>query len=166
MKEKFYIFLDIDGVLFDLKYIEKVGYDKFDISRDFDPKSIFALNYLIAELRKNYDVELVISSSWRANMKKTLEALINNGVVLDYLNVSRTDISSSYCYRGKEIINFLKDKKNKENYVIIDDEMFDFEECFSLDRIIKTDINISDLNEEMVDKFLNNERMFKENKKR
>lgn len=157
MKETFYIFLDIDGVLYDWKYIKSLAPEYHGgIIKKFDPESIEALNYLIEKLEKDYCVELVISSSWRINMKVTLETLVSNGADIKNINVSKIGDLYNPHYRGREILKYLENKRNKENYVIIDDEMFDFKECFSLDRIVKTDLFADDLKKDMIDIFLQN----------
>lgn len=157
MKEKFYIFLDIDGVLYDWKYIKSLSPDHHGgIIQDFDPESIAALNYLIDVLKNNYEVELVISSSWRSNMRFTLEILISQGLKAENINISRIGNFYVPSYRGREIIKYLEDKENKGNYVIIDDENFDFKDHFEQNRIVKTNIFISDLKKCMIDEFLKN----------
>lgn len=157
MKEKFYVFLDIDGVLYDWKYIKSLSPEHHGgIIQDFDPESIAALNYLIDVTKKNYEVELVISSSWRSNMDFTLKTLIRHGLQIKDINVSRIGNFYYPCYRGKEIVKYLEDKDNKENYIIIDDETFDYKEFFEKNRIIKTDIFVSDLKKNMIDEFLKN----------
>ena len=166
MKKKFYVFLDIDGVLYDWNYIKSLGPEHWGgVIVDFDPKSIEALNYLIAQLKKEYDVELVISSTWRSNMERTMQILINHGLKTEDLFISRTRNSTNPRYRGREIMDYLENKRDKENYVIIDDETFDFKEYFHDTRIIKTDIFISGLKREMVDIFLKNNNLI-DNKKR
>ena len=166
MKKKFYVFLDIDGVLYDWNYIKSLGPEHWGgVIVDFDPKSIEALNYLIAQLKKEYDVELVISSTWRSNMERTIQILINHGLKTEDLFISRTRNSTNPRYRGREIMDYLENKRDKENYVIIDDETFDFKEYFHDTRIIKTDIFISGLKREMVDIFLKNNNLI-DNKKR
>ena len=166
MKKKFYVFLDIDGVLYDWNYIKSLGPEHWGgVIVDFDPKSIEALNYLIAQLKKEYDVELVISSTWRSNMERTMQILINHGLKTEDLFISRTRNSTNPRYRGREIMDYLENKRDKENYVIIDDETFDFKEYFHDTRIIKTDIFISGLKREMVDIFLKNNNII-DNKKR
>ena len=63
--EKFYIFLDIDGVLYDWVFIKnEINQGRIKMGgliRHFNPQSIYALNYLIDGLNKLYDVNLVIS---------------------------------------------------------------------------------------------------------
>lgn len=160
MKE-FYIFLDIDGVLWDWPYLKK-GMNEGRIKRggiieDLKPESIEALNYLIEKLSIKYDVKLVISSSWRFNMERTLEIIKKAG--LNYNKpIDRTIIN--FQNRGIQIKEYLKDKVNYD-YVIIDDEDFDFNEHFQKEKIIKTDVMKGALSIKLVDNFLNNNNIIK-----
>lgn len=160
MKE-FYIFLDIDGVLWDWPYLKK-GINEGRIKRggiieDLKPESIEALNYLIEKLSIKYDVKLVISSSWRFNMERTLEIIKKAG--LNYNKpIDRTIIN--FQSRGIQIKEYLKDKVNYD-YVIIDDEDFDFNEHFQKEKIIKTDVMKGALSIKLVDNFLNNNNIIK-----
>lgn len=160
MKE-FYIFLDIDGVLWDWPYLKK-GINEGRIKRggiieDLKPESIEALNYLIEKLSIKYDVKLIISSSWRFNMERTLEIIKKAG--LNYNKpIDRTIIN--FQSRGIQIKEYLKDKVNYD-YVIIDDEEFDFNEHFQKEKIIKTDVMKGALSIKLVDNFLNNNNIIK-----
>ena len=160
MKE-FYIFLDIDGVLWDWPYLKK-GMNEGRIKRggiieDLKPESIEALNYLIEKLSIKYDVKLIISSSWRFNMERTLEIIKKAG--LNYNKpIDRTIIN--FQRRGIQIKEYLKDKVNYD-YVIIDDEDFDFNEHFQKEKIIKTDVMKGALSIKLVDNFLNNNNIIK-----
>lgn len=92
---------------------------------------------LIDELCKNYNVRLVISSTWRANMEFTIKTLKDNGLIYDG-KYDSTPISDP-AKRGEQILEYLKNKTNY-NFVIIDDEWFDFKQYFSEDKIIKTEM--------------------------
>ena len=75
--KNYYIFLDIDGVLWDWEYIKYITINQtkhHKIIQDFNPKSINTLNHLINTMRKQkYNVTLVISSTWRNNMHFTIK---------------------------------------------------------------------------------------------
>ena len=73
MKEKFYVFTDIDGTLYDINYIhtkgiarlkEKYGENfssqiKIPLDYEFiDPKCVKALNYLLEKLEEKYDAKI------------------------------------------------------------------------------------------------------------
>ncbi len=153
--KKFYIFLDIDGVMYDYDYIiaeiESGRMERGGFIRKFKPESVQALNLLIEELEKYYDVRLVISSTWRANMPFIAKILKNNG--LEYnKEMERTPIYDP-SKRGEQILDYLQDKENFD-FVIIDDEMFDFKKFFKQDKIIKCEMFHSSLNIGMVNDFL------------
>ena len=156
MKKQFYIFLDIDGVLWSAPYIIREidrGNIKRGLIKDLEPKCVDALNYFIKCLDKVYDVRLVISSSWRYHMESTIKTLKKYG--LEYSKeIDRTIISKDTSKRGLEIKEYLSNKDNYE-FVIIDDEMFDYNKEFNIDNIIKTDLYKDALTLELVKNHLN-----------
>lgn len=158
--KKFYLFLDIDGVLWDWPYLKKEidegRIQRGGIIRNLKPESIDSLNYLIDKLSSCYDVELVISSSWRYDMKETLKILKNAGLKYDKA-VDRTVIN--FERRGLQIKEYLKDKTNYD-FVIIDDEMHDFEDVFEKGNIIKTDVMEGALSKDIVNKYLKKKDLF------
>ena len=155
--KNFYIFLDIDGVLYDWGYIiaetDAGRREKGGLIDKFKPESIYALNLLINELQKDYNVGLVISSSWRSNLPFTIQTLKDNGLIYNK-KIERTPIYNP-SKRGEQILDYLADKTNYD-FVIIDDEMFDFEKFFEKDKIIKCEAFNSALSVKMVDDFLKN----------
>ena len=163
-KENFYLFLDIDGVLWDWKWrigLIKQGMLKRGGSiRDFNPESVIALNRLTDYLDKRYNLNMVISSTWRCNRKFTDSVLRKNGVkILGELEY--TPITNTPSHRGDEILLYLQNKVNADNVLIIDDEYFDFPKYFKKCEMIKTDIYTQSLCNDMVDKWiiLNNKKL-------
>ncbi|MBE5738231.1 MAG: hypothetical protein E7354_00645 [Clostridiales bacterium] len=142
-KEDFYLFLDIDGVMWDWPWrIEEIKHGRIKKGgsiRHFNPESVEALNALMAYLNEDYNCNLVISSTWRRFMDLTLTTLDNNNVVLPQ-NVERTPFSKNPKQRGREILSYLTDMPSSDNILIIDDGMHDFAEHFSPSQIIKTNI--------------------------
>ena len=118
----FYIFLDIDGVLYDWDYIiaeTNAGLRKRgEFIKKFKPESMQAINMLIEELNKDYEVGLVISSTWRSNMPFTIQTLQDNGLEYDK-PIERTPIYDP-AKRGEQILDYLADKKDYD-FVIIDE---------------------------------------------
>lgn len=154
MKENFYIFLDIDGVLYDWDYMKKNNIRNFGTISTFSPESVDALNYLMEKLNTCYNTELVISSTWRRDMLKTVKTLKDNGVKMNLRKVFATPNFNESKTRGEEILSYLSKKPDNQNYVIIDDETCDIEPHFNKDRIIKTNIFSGGLNKEMVENFI------------
>lgn len=153
--KQFYIFLDIDGVLWDWQWrIKQIKNGKIlrgtNITQ-FNPESVYALNTLISELNKTYACSLVVSSTWRTFMDITKQTLIKNNVKLPK-EVLRTNVPISQ-NRGVEILNFLNAHQT-DNYIIIDDETKDIEKYFPQEKIIKTNIKNKSLRLSQVKKML------------
>lgn len=117
----------------------------------FKSESIKALNLLIEELEKFYSVSLVISSTWRADMLFTIETLKNNGLKFNK-DIEKTPIYDP-AKRGEQILDYLSDKRDFD-FVIIDDEMFDFNKYFRSENIIKCEMFHSAYGIEMVENYL------------
>ena len=111
MKQNFYVFLDIDGVLNDWKYLQyyfdKNPDEKGGTITRFNPTSIFALNYLIEKLEQDYNVTLVISSTWRSNMVETVKILKEQNLKYDK-QIENIGFNYKQNYRGKEILKYLE----------------------------------------------------------
>ena len=156
--KNFYIFLDIDGVLYDWDYIIKEvnsgRMKRGGLITKFKPESMRALNYLINKLSEYYNVRLVISSTWRSDLPFAIKVLKDNGLNYDK-KIDCTPISDP-SKRGEQILEYLKYKQNYK-FVILDDEMFDFKNHFNINNIIKTEMFHSALSMKEVCNFLNNE---------
>jgi hypothetical protein len=164
MRENFYIFLDIDGVLWDwpdrINQIEAGNIEKGGLIEDFKPESVSACNVLIHSLGAKYDVTLIISSSWRKDMADTIVALEKNNLT-QVRKIEATRLSSDRI-RGLEIKEYLKDKPNKDNYLILDDEVSDIlddettkiKTFIDKNKVIKTDMFKKALTIEQVHDFL------------
>ena len=162
MKNNFYLFLDIDGVMMDWDFI--IGeinagrMKKGGLIQTFKPESIDALNVLTAKMSENYNVKLVLSSTWRSNMEETRHILKNQGVDLAD-KAEATPYVEDPKYRGREILDYLEKhnfNENNDDFVIIDDETFDYEKYFSNDKIIKTEIFHNALSMDMVKTYFKN----------
>ncbi|MFW6008815.1 MAG: HAD domain-containing protein [archaeon] len=154
-KKDFYIFLDIDGVLWDWPFLKK-GIKNGSIKRggivkDLNKNCIFALNKLISNLNKKYNTHLVISSSWRLNMTHTIKTLYDHGLKYNGF-IDRTKFLKSRI-RGLEIKQYLNNKVNKRNYVVIDDETSDIYPFIPKEKVIKTNLYQS-LNNNHIKKYL------------
>lgn len=115
MKDKI-IFLDFDGVLNSVRSASAFGGYPWNVNKDsltmFDPIAIA----LIKKICKDYEVDIVLSSTWR--LKFSIEEL---SVALDLPIVDKTPCKFS-ASRGEEIGMYLDSNKSITNYCIIDDD--------------------------------------------
>ena len=148
------IFLDIDGVLnckntFKEKKEERVFYNKFLEKNDFnlakismcdiDFEKLELLKYIVLET----NAKIVISSSWKKLRYYLLieELLINKGIPIigatPYINNKR----------GTEIRKYLSENEVND-FIIIDDEIFNDYDDELINHLVKTDFYNEGLNEE------------------
>lgn len=154
MDKRFFIFLDIDGVMFDWDYILTKP-KKGGVINDFNPESVKALNKLVSELGKVYRPEIVITSAWRKDMFAVYKAFRDNGVTMSRsVHITSTKLWTDSSYRGRDILDYLGGTTKDKNFVIIDDENFDFDKYFDKSSIIKTNLMHGSLNTDMVDNYL------------
>lgn len=154
--KNFYIFLDIDGVLTDNEFVKQNYLNGIKPStKHFKPESVQALNWLFEYLSKDYNVNLVISSVWRSYMKETLYYFQKNKI--DLSKVKKID-KTGFVYeedgkndRCQEIKDYLKAYKEKQNFLVIDDEAEFFD--FPKDKKIVTNIYNNALNFDMIAKW-------------
>ena len=111
------IFLDIDGVLNSDEYLDKVkNSDIQGIERDIDVEKVKLLKRAIDET----GARVVLSSSWRytRNARYIKELLANYEIRVD---------STPYIQdiRGLEIKKWLSENQGVEDFIILDDEIFD-----------------------------------------
>lgn len=151
-KENFYVFLDFDGVLYDIEYLIKQKFKNNEKLFRYAPDSIDALNTLFDQLSTKYNPHLVISSFWRLKFPMTIKLLKKNGVNIENIQLSKTYFSLTPFKRGLEINRFLKENGNSKNFIIIDDHKFDYNKYFPKDKVIKTSI----INNRLTEDKLNN----------
>lgn len=111
------IFLDIDGVLNSDEYFDKIkNLDIEGIKSEVDIEKIKLLKRAVTETGS----KVVLTSSWRytRNAQKLKELLSNYNI-----NVDSTPFMQNK--RGLEIKKYLSEHQNIEDYVIVDDEIFD-----------------------------------------
>lgn len=144
----FYIFLDIDGVLNNMNYWDECfarHHVKGIMSMHcfpFDPKCLNNLFKLNQELqKKNYNVKIVLSSTWRLNRVDT--EIVNSRLAEYGMRIFANTISLNSGNRGLEIKDFLEDEQygKADNYLILDDEIKDIKEQFEGKNIIHTNFN-------------------------
>lgn len=129
------IFLDIDGVL----------------NEDTTPtrtksRVIFIDQDKLMRLKRIVDAtgaKIVLSSTWRhdrddarynGDFLELREAFQTGG--LDFCDYTPVDATGAH--RGMEIKAWLSLHPEVDRYIILDDELFDFEECGLLPRLVKT----------------------------
>lgn len=124
------IFLDVDGVLNSDEYFDSVSdSDDDSIENEIDMDKI----KLLKEAVDLTDAQVVLSSSWRYTRKaqSLLELLIENSIVTDVTPFLQNK-------RGLEIKSWLKNNPDVDDFVILDDEVFDSYDDFLLSKLIKT----------------------------
>lgn len=128
------IFLDIDGVLNSDEYLDKVKKSEIQgIERDIDVEKVKLLKRAIDET----GARVVLSSSWRytRNARDLKELLANYGIRVDSTPYIQDE-------RGLEIKKWLSENQGVEDFIILDDEIFDsFDE-----KLIKKLVKISNEN--------------------
>lgn len=113
------IFLDIDGVMNSTDYIIKNNIT--GLITEIDPKAIQMLKFALDVT----GAQIVLSSSWRyCHICEELKELFSKYGI--NLNEKTPELHTHK--RGLEIKQYLKEHPNIEQYLILDDEIFDFYE--------------------------------------
>ena len=123
------IFLDIDGVLNSDEYLDRIkNLDIKGIEREIDVEKIKLLKKAIDET----GAKVVLSSSWRytRNAQYLKELLSNYGIY-----VAVTPFIQNK--RGLEIKQWLSDNQDVEDFVILDDEIFNSYDEELMQKLIK-----------------------------
>lgn len=176
MKQKFYIFLDIDGTMWDMKDLRVRK--KYAI--EMNPESGKALTILMDSLNMDYDADLVITSRRRTSWESCLDFFRFSCYDIDKYNPHMTHLKhvnkprgvkiAEYMYNaekgrdGKNLRFFLKPfekmcarkigKKMTSRFVVIDDDMRPISGILPNENLIHTNKYIQSLNCEMVESFL------------
>lgn len=150
--QNFYIFLDIDGVMWDFKSLrqEKKSLIRTLISGAVSEQSLDALHYLINILKQNYNPVLVISSERRRNLYKVKKLLRE-----DLLNCEfdTTDLQK-FKSRGKLVKEYLQKVQEEINFLIIDDFIGTYKNHFDMKKVLKTSLLGGGLSKEIINKHL------------
>lgn len=123
------IFLDVDGVLNSDEYFEKTkGLNLQGIYQDIDVEKIKLLKKAVDET----GAKVVLTSSWRytKNAIKLKELLKEYEIFVDATPFIENK-------RGLEIKKWLLDNQNVDDFVILDDEIFDSFDEDLLEKLIK-----------------------------
>lgn len=164
-----YIFLDVDGVLNSQKYmikthkkLKKILKNKTEsemiyATRHVDTKAVYRLSKIV----KATNAKIIMSSSWRGAWKYG-EPSTNNYTAF-YLNsvmhnfgIAVDDITTLvYHDRGEQILQYVfENLKPEDNWIVIDDEIFDIDRYISLDKVVKTNFKTGLLNKHIKEAIL------------
>ena len=100
---------------------------------------------MIENLEQKYNVNIVITSALRHNMTRAEQLLKINKVNTNCF-VDRTGFNYYPENKCREICDYLKNKNENKNYVIIDDQPIDYPMFFNKNKIIKTQVDKKTLN--------------------
>lgn len=112
-KEPYYVFLDIDGTLWDAKF----NYPRYGFQMNYvaepvlKPESIEAVNLLLRSLEQDFDTRLIITSHRRENLSKCVSYLMDNG--LEYHKSIYATKYPSVINRGNGIVDFMEERGEK-----------------------------------------------------
>lgn len=123
------IFLDTDGVLNSDEYFNRIrNLDIQGIEREIDVEKIKLLKKAIDET----GAEVVLISSWRykRNAQSLKELLLNYDICVDLTPFIQNE-------RGLEIKQWLLDHQSVEDFVILDDEIFNSYDEELIKKLIK-----------------------------
>jgi len=140
------IFLDIDGVVNIMSpSYNSSAYRPDGSVRWMEEHLVQRLNYLV----EKSGAEIVISSSWRLDMKDLEKQLVKNG----FKHWDKVQGETPYFgHRGDEIQKYLVEHPEVEGYVVLEDEIDDVngEKCqaIPMDNIVEVDMRngLSDQN--------------------
>ena len=138
----FYIFLDVDGVLNNDETQDRVANDYFGIS----PELVDNLKELYDKLVERYgEVEIILSSTWKHCWYKTKKERqdefanrLDEALAAVGLEVSAKIGESYFTERGALIKEYIE-ACPCDDFVILDDCVFDFMEEELMDHLIHTD---------------------------
>lgn len=128
------IFLDIDGVLNSDEYFDKIKNLNINgIENDIDVSKIVLLKKSLDET----GAKVVLTSSWRYTRKaqELKQLLLSYGIIVDCTPFIDNE-------RGIEIKKWLQEHNDVQDFVILDDEIFDSYD----EKLMKKLIKISDTN--------------------
>lgn len=176
MKPKFYVFLDIDGTMWDMKDLK--NRNRYLI--EMNPESGKALTILMDSLNAQYDADLVITSRRRIDWQDCLNFFYSAGYDIDKYNPHMTHLKCVNKPRGVKIAEYMYNsekghteknqryflrlfekplarklgQKMTKRFVVIDDDMRPIKGILPDDNLIHTSKLIQSLNIEMVENFL------------
>jgi len=128
------LFLDIDGVLNNKPFLQKV-----QSGTELDPRNVMYFNHIITQTK----CKVVVSSSWRLfhTWSDLLTVLHIQGVDTRTF-IGQTKDSKYIMNRGEEIQDYLDNNRNILEYVILDDEKDHLASFADQHKIVYTDFNV------------------------
>ena len=169
-KEKYYVFLDIDGTLWDYEY------RMYNNNGLLKPQSMEALNYLLDRISDEHDVQIVMTSRRRKQFDSACKLLYDSGLKKCYKNIDKTPWVEGD--RGKKILDYMKNSGQKfiydnnilkqkllrmlkkpifDRYVVLEDESDKVVQAIPKDKLISPNIISNALSMDMVKNFLTKE---------
>lgn len=177
-KERYFVFMDIDGTLWDYKYGEHY-HGPFVYQTEYPrlkSTSIKAVNILLKSLEEKYDTTLVITSRKRENMPECIEYLKHYGLSYDKPILCTPFVYYANKPRGEKIIDFMSDRnvyperlnkkslinkvlnvfisKGSKNYVVLEDDYPLVKKSIPRRRLILTNHNNCSLTIDQVKNYL------------
>ena len=154
--EKFYIFLDIDGVMVNWNYLLNLKNKeeiKFLMRKGICPDNLEALNYLLDKVSKDYEPMIVFTSIRRIFDYDELISSFKNSDLHYSGEFLQTKVNKNRV-RPLEIKQFISEHNITDNFIVVDDEYL--ESSFP-GKCLKTDIYNYGLTKDLVDKYFDNE---------
>lgn len=111
-----YLFLDIDGVFNSIEHNLVFEKSNWELSQE----AIKRFNYVLYYLQLDYNVKIIISSTWRNHHSLQVIKDFFNASGFNYSNLIMDVTEDLDTKRGTEIKKYVEDN-NVINYVIIDD---------------------------------------------
>ena len=176
IKEKYYVFLSIDGALWDgQSAFQQHGPFAKEITKPVLKKSsVQAVNFLLENLENQFDTHLVITSRHRENMPSCVDYLTMNGLKYNKAFLCTPFVPGE---RGQKIIDFMEEcgirkftypTKNKliaklfsrcenpdySNFVVIDSNKKRISQQIPAERTIITNPKRQSLTQKQVEDYL------------
>lgn len=148
MHKKYFVFLDIDGVLTSSRvHVAHNAY--YEMWHRFDPVAVDFFN----KIHDTYNVEFVLMSTWKNyldvddhNIEHWVKsAFANSGFRGKFANYWKTDphetwVNKSNYNRAHEVKEYLEEYgQDVEDFLLFDDNDYDFNKVLGKKRFVKTD---------------------------
>jgi hypothetical protein len=140
----YYVFLDIDGV-FTSNRVNEAHTAEYKMWHRFDPVAISFMNWV----HDTYPVEFVLMTTWKdgididhgMSLHWVKSAFGNSGFRGKFADNWKTDPNNKWVNkygRGQEVSEYLR-VNHADDYILFDDNEFDFKKVLGKNRLVKTD---------------------------